>query len=181
MEKVRTAVGDEQPSSSAGKYLAGDRHLDDLFRYAKLNKELTESHGSKSIIPRRKKSDRLTDYIIAQLNEIEKDAEENPGGVADAKLDQLRKLFGVEDTLDIALKLAEFEMDRIKKAKIKNILVSKEGLNIDQFNKASTVDPVFHEIAIDNPTARMVGREVLRLGNAGQNIPVGNGMQLAFS
>ena len=143
MEKVRTAVGDEQPSSSAGKYLAGDRHLDDMYRYVKLNKEIT---GNKDIIPRRKKSDRLVDHLIEQLNKLEEKAEKQPGGNDDAKLDQLKVILGVEDTLDMALKLAEFEMERIKKKKLKNILVDDEGLNMKRFDGKYIGDPLTNPV-----------------------------------
>ena len=143
MEKVRTAVGDEQPSSSAGKYLAGDRHLDDMYRYVKLNKEI---EGNKNFIPRRKKSDRLVDHLIEQLNKLEEKAEKQPGGNDDAKLDQLKVILGVEDTLDMALKLAEFEMERIKKKKLKNILVDDEGLNMKRFDGKYIGDPLTNQV-----------------------------------
>ena len=139
MSKHIGADADEIPTTSLGKYLSGDDYRKDLIEQGKLRK-----YVDPSVVPKRERVFRIADELMKKFNEWEKFAEKNPNSAYAMKLDQLHNEFNTDNITDLAMILANMELQKMRKKKLKDILyrdkkgeeggiklssMAKEGLN----------------------------------------------------
>ena len=117
MSKHIGADADEIPTTSLGKYLSGEDYRKDLIEQGKLRK-----YVDPSVVPKRERVFRIADELMKKFNEWEKFAEKNPNSVYAMKLDQLHNEFNTDNITDLAMILANMELQRMRKKKLKDIL-----------------------------------------------------------
>ena len=154
------ADADEIPTTSMGKYLSGEDYRKDLIEQGKLRK-----YVDPKVVPKREKVFRIADKIMEKLNDWELKAEENPNSEAAKQLDQLHNEFNTDNITDLAMILANMEVQRLRKQKLKEILY-KEGSQVDLkkltnqgLPGAIWKNPMTGEVESGKKTGELTGKE----------------------
>lgn len=117
------------PQTAVAKELTGEDYRESLLTQAKLEQALA---SNKDIIPKRQRVFRIADGIIKELNELDTAADEDPESVQALKLDSLNYQFGTENITDLAMILANLQIKKEGKEKLKKMTTStKAGVNLD--------------------------------------------------